>query len=98
LLYAGRTRNGFTPSLRKGLMKRFDGLETSECPFTNLPESKGGRWGQGLTPDKMRDCRWLRPALVGQFEFAEWTADNHLRHSQFIAPRDDKKPQNVRRE
>ena len=39
LLYAGRTRNGFTPSLRAGLMKRFDGLETSECPFTNLPES-----------------------------------------------------------
>jgi DNA ligase D-like protein (predicted ligase) len=59
LLYAGRTRNGFTPSLRKGLMKRFDGLETSQCPFTNLPESKGGRWGQGLTADKMRDCRWL---------------------------------------
>jgi len=98
LLYAGRTRNGFTPSSRAGLIKRFDGLETKECPFVNLPESKGGRWGQGLTAEKMKDCRWLRPALVGQFEFAEWTPDHHLRHSRFIALRDDKKPQDVRRE
>jgi bifunctional non-homologous end joining protein LigD len=98
LLYVGRTRNGFTPSLRSGLMKSFSGLGASECPFTNLPESKGGRWGQGLTVEKMKDCRWLRPALVGQFEFAEWTPDNHLRHSRFIALRDDKKPQDVQRE
>jgi DNA ligase D-like protein (predicted ligase) len=98
LLYAGRTRNGFTPSLRTGLMKRFESLATSQCPFANLPESKGGRWGQGLTAEKMRDCRWLQPALVGQFEFAEWTPDNHLRHSRFIALRNDKKPQDVRRE
>jgi bifunctional non-homologous end joining protein LigD len=92
LLYVGRTRNGFTPSSRAGLMRRFGNLETIECPFVNLPESSGGRWGQGLTAEKMKGCRWLRPELVGQFEFAEWTPDNHLRHSRFIALRDDKKP------
>lgn len=48
-------------------------LETAECPFANLPEPRGGRWGQGLTAAKMKECRWVRPLLVGQVEFAEWT-------------------------
>ena len=98
LLYAARTRNGFTPALRNELFKRFRILETSECPFANLPEARGGRWGQGLTATKMKDCRWLRPVLVGQFEFVEWTPDNHLRHSRFVGLRDDKKAQQVIRE
>jgi bifunctional non-homologous end joining protein LigD len=46
----------------------------------------------------MADCRWLKPELVGQFEFVEWTADNHLRHTKFVALRDDKRAQDVRRE
>jgi ATP-dependent DNA ligase len=46
----------------------------------------------------MAECRWLKPALVGQFEFVEWTADAHLRHSRFVALREDKKPKNVVRE
>jgi bifunctional non-homologous end joining protein LigD len=54
--------------------------------------------GQGLTAEKMKDCRWLNPALVGQFEFLEWTPDDHLRHSRFVALRDDKKATSVRRE
>jgi ATP-dependent DNA ligase len=59
LMYAARTRNGFTPRLREELMKQFRGLETKECPFANLPEKKPGRWGAGLTATKMVDCRWL---------------------------------------
>jgi len=59
---------------------------------------RSGRWGQGLTAAKMKDCRWLKPVLVGQFEFTEWTPDGHLRHSKFVALRDDKKARNVRRE
>lgn len=39
----------------------------------------------------MAECRWLKPVLVGQFEFVEWTPDGHLRHSRFIALRKDKK-------
>jgi bifunctional non-homologous end joining protein LigD len=55
--------------------------------LANLPEMRTGRWGQGLTAAKMKECRGLRPALVGQFEFVEWTADLHLRHTRFIAAR-----------
>jgi DNA ligase D-like protein (predicted ligase) len=98
LIYAARTRNGFTPALREQLFKKFRGLETARCPFANLPEAKSGRWGQGLTRAKMADCRWLQPVLVGQFEFLEWTGENHLRHTRFIGLRDDKPPQEVRRE
>jgi ATP-dependent DNA ligase len=38
----------------------------------------------------MKECRWLKPVLVGQFEFVEWTPDNHLRHSRFMGLREDK--------
>jgi DNA ligase D-like protein (predicted ligase) len=98
LVYVARTRNGFTPAVRAQLMKRFRPLQIQSCPFVNLPETKGGRWGQGLTAEKMKDCRWLSPELVGQFEFVEWTPDDHLRHSKFIALREDKKPADVKRE
>jgi bifunctional non-homologous end joining protein LigD len=98
LMYASRTRNGFTPALRQQLFKKFRSLEIADCPFANLPEARSGRWGQGLTKAKMADCRWLKPELVGQFEFVEWTADNHLRHTKFVALRDDKRAQDVRRE
>jgi bifunctional non-homologous end joining protein LigD len=98
LLYAARTRNGFTPAVRAQLFKKFRALEIATCPFANLPEPKGGRWGAGLTAKKMADCRWLTPTLVGQFEFVEWTPDNHLRHTKFIALREDKPARDVRRE
>jgi bifunctional non-homologous end joining protein LigD len=98
LIYAARTRNGFTPATRQKLFEKFKGLAITECPFQNLPEKKSGRWGAGLTADKMKDCRWLKPTLVAQIEFVEWTGDSHLRHSKFIAVRDDKKAKDVRRE
>jgi ATP-dependent DNA ligase len=63
----------------------------------NLPEAKSGRWGQGLTAEKMKECRWLKPQLVGQFEHVEWTTDDHLRHSRFIGLREDRNAREVRR-
>jgi DNA ligase D-like protein (predicted ligase) len=95
LIYVARTRNGFTPVTRAQLFRKFKGLEIGECPFANLPEARSGRWGQGLTKAKMAECRWLKPVLVGQFEFLEWTADNHLRHSRFVGLREDKKARDV---
>jgi bifunctional non-homologous end joining protein LigD len=98
LLYVARTRNGFTPAARAALFKRFAALEVRDCPFANLPEPRGGRWGQGLTKAKMAECRWLKPVLVAHIEFLEWTSDHHLRHARFVALRDDTRAQDVTRE
>ena len=97
-MYAARTRNGFTPMLRQELFRRFRSLETGECPFANLPEARSGRWGAGLTAAKMKNCRWLIPVLVGQFEFVESTPENHLRHSRFIGLREDKEAKDIKRD
>jgi bifunctional non-homologous end joining protein LigD len=77
---------------------RFRGLQINTCPFANLPEATSGRWGQGLTAEKMADCRWLKPALVAQFEFVEWTADGHLRHVHFVGLPEGAEAREVRRE
>ena len=98
LIYVARTRNGFTPRSRLDLLATLKKLQTPTCPFANLPEPRGGRWGTGLTAAKMAECRWVKPELVGQFEFAEWTPDDHLRHSRFVALREDKSPRDVVRE
>jgi ATP-dependent DNA ligase len=98
LMYAARTRAGFTPALREAVFKKIKSLEVKTCPFSDLPEKTAGRWGQGLTAEKMKECRWLKPVTVAQFEFVEWTPENHLRHSKFIALRDDKKAIEVVRE
>lgn len=98
LTYAACTRNGFAPETRVKLFKRFKGLETKDCPFVNLPEAKSGRWGAGLTAKKMADCRWLKPELVAQIEFLEWTGENHLRHTKFVGLREDKAAKGVKRE
>jgi ATP-dependent DNA ligase len=98
LMYAARTRNGFTPLLRREIFAQLEALHTTVCPFANLPEKNTGRWGQGLTAAKMAECRWVEPVLVGQFEFVEWTPDNHLRHSRFVGLRLDKYADDVTRE
>jgi ATP-dependent DNA ligase len=82
----------------RALFRRFQPLRIDACPFVNLPEARTGRWGQGLTKAKMADCQWVEPVLVGQFEFLEWTADNHLRHSRFVGLREDKSAKDVARQ
>jgi hypothetical protein len=47
LIYAARTRNGFTPTSRAELFKKIKPLEIEQCPFANLPEQHSGRWGAG---------------------------------------------------
>ena len=98
LMYASRTRNGFAPAIREQLLAKMRTLATDICPFVNLPEEREGRWGQGLTVEKMRSCQWLQPKLVGQFEFVEWTPDGHLRHVKFAGLREHKDAGHVRRE
>jgi len=95
LKFAAKVRNGFVPHVRREVFQLFTGLTTTKCPFVNLPEKRRTMWA--LTADEMKQCRWLKPRLVTQIEFKEWTPDEHLRHSSFVGLRDDKEaPQIVR--
>ena len=90
LLCAGKVRSGFTPHLRAQVFERIRGLKTPRCPFANLPSTKHGRWGEGVTVEEMGALRWVKPLQVAEVSFAEWTRDGSLRHAAFMALRDDK--------
>jgi DNA ligase D-like protein (predicted ligase) len=98
LIYAARVRAGFVPATRREVFEQIKHLRTAKCPFRNLPELKDGRWGQGLTAEKMEDCVWLKPEAVARIDFLDWTGADHLRHTKFVALRDDKDPRKVVRE
>src|SRR6266478_6835927 len=98
LIYVARVRNGFVPASRRHLFENLRPLVISECPFINLPERHRSRWGEGLTADDMKKCIWLQPELVAQIDFLEWTESDHLRHSKFVALRDDKNPRDAVKE
>jgi ATP-dependent DNA ligase len=68
------------------------------CPFVNLPETHRSHWGEGLTAGGMKKRVWVRPELVAQIEFLEWTESDHLRHSKFAGLREDKEPRTVVKE
>jgi bifunctional non-homologous end joining protein LigD len=96
LYFVAKVRNGFVPQLRREVYGKFKGLEVESCPFINLPEKRRTQWA--LTAEEMKSCMWLRPELVAQIEFAEWTPDGHLRHAKFVGLRDDKDVRTVVRE
>ncbi|HEV3410464.1 MAG TPA: non-homologous end-joining DNA ligase, partial [Chthoniobacterales bacterium] len=98
LMFVARVKNGFVPRLREEVFAKFKGLQTDKCPFVNLPEKKGVRRGEALTAEKMKEYRWLKPKLVCQVSFVEWTDAGNLRHANFVAMRDDKKASEVVRE
>jgi DNA ligase D-like protein (predicted ligase) len=98
LMCAGKVRNGFTPTLRAQVFERIRGLQAARCPFVNLPSTRTGHWGEGITADEMTVLRWLKPVQVVEVSFAEWTRDGSLRHAAFIALRDDKPAKQVVRE
>ena len=98
LIFIAKIRNGFTPALRREVAQHFSALKISQCPFANLPEPANARRGEAITAEVMKNIQWLRPRLVAQIEFTEWTKGNHLRHSRFVALRDDKKATEVVKE
>jgi DNA ligase D-like protein (predicted ligase) len=98
LVYAARVRAGLVPATRRDVFERLKHLKTAKCPFVNLPEPAAGRWGQGLTAEKMKECVWVRPEMVAEIQFLEWTGADHLRHTKFVGLRDDKDPSKVVRE
>jgi bifunctional non-homologous end joining protein LigD len=59
LYYTARVRAGFIPSSRRQVFEAIKHLTTTKCPFANLPQKEPGRWGKGLTAEKMTQCAWL---------------------------------------
>jgi DNA ligase D-like protein (predicted ligase) len=98
LMFAGRVRAGFVPATRREVFAKVKGLKIAKCPFANLPEKEPGRWGQGLTAEKMKACIWVKPEIVVRIDFAEWTGADKLRHTKYVALRNDKAPRKVVRE
>lgn len=98
LLYAGKVGTGFDRKLLASLHQKFLELEIADCPFTNLPMAHKARFGQGMTRSAMRDVTWIRPELVAQVKFAEWTEEGILRQPVFLGLRTDKGARDVRRE
>jgi DNA ligase D-like protein (predicted ligase) len=99
LKFAGRVRAGFTPHLRAEVMRRIVDRPASGCPFANLPNSSGkSHWGEGITAEDQKSMRWVKPTVVVEVGFVEWTTEGLLRHSAFVGIREDKSPSTVRRE
>jgi bifunctional non-homologous end joining protein LigD len=93
LKYVGKVRAGFVPHMRCAIMPLLEELRADLCPFVDLPEKP--RTLYSLTREEMQNCRWLKPLLVAQINFQEWTPDGHLRHAGFAALRTDKEPLRV---
>ncbi len=88
LRYAGRVGTGFSDELLEDLSRQLRTLEQSKSPFVDLQ----GRTGQA------RGVHWVKPILVAQVTFSEWTRDGHLRHPAFQGLREDKPASQVIRE
>jgi len=84
LIFAGEVGTGYTEEERKNLKAKLSRLATSKSPFKNPPKRKG--------------VTWVRPVLVGQFKFAQWTRDNLLRVPVYLGLRTDKKAREVVKE
>jgi len=85
-VYAGKVGTGFDTKLLRDLRERLDSLEISAAPFTRAT---------GLP--RVR-AHWVRPEIVVQVSFIEWTVYGKLRHSRLVALRADKDARDVTRE
>ena len=97
LKFAGRVGTGFSERLLQTLSAELNKIAVKACPFFNLPASGRGL-DPGLTVAEMRRCVWVRPIVICEVKFTEWTRDDRLRHPVFIGLRDDKSPTVVVRE
>jgi bifunctional non-homologous end joining protein LigD len=84
LVYAGRVGTGFSEKTLVELRQRLNSLEQGESPFAQVPKERLDR-----------NVRWVRPDLVAQVEFSNWTGDGLLRHPSFQGLREDKAPKMV---
>jgi bifunctional non-homologous end joining protein LigD len=98
LLYAGKVGTGFDRKSLASLHARFLRATAKACPFKNLPMPGKPRFGAGMGRSAMSSVTWLRPELVAQVKFAEWTDEGLLRQPVFLGLRRDKAAKDVERE
>ena len=89
LRYAGNVGTGFNDAEIEKLQRLLEELKQDECPFDEVPKMPKVRKG---------DVVWVKPELVAEVEFAEWTHDGRLRAPSYQGLRDDKRPEDVHRE
>jgi DNA ligase D-like protein (predicted ligase) len=98
LRFAAKVRAGLVPHVRSEFARKLKPLQVKDCPFVDLPTEGSSRWGGGISDEDMKEMIWTKPELVVQIQFVEWTAENRLRLSKFVALRSDKAASDVRRE
>jgi bifunctional non-homologous end joining protein LigD len=87
LVYAGKVGTGFNSKLLRDLSKRLGKIEIDKPAFKNAPRGA-----------EARRSHWVKPELVGEVAFTEWTREGILRHPTFQGLREDKRPAEVVRE
>jgi bifunctional non-homologous end joining protein LigD len=96
--FAGRFGTGFRDKLLRDLFAQLEKIRTENCPFSNVPAAGRSRWDQGLSAAEMKRSRWVKPSMVCQVKFTDWTLDDRLRHPVFLSIREDKNASEVVRE
>ena len=86
LSYAGKVGTGFSQEILNDLRQRLDKLKQDRPPFDEGEPPRGNQ------------VHWVRPQLVAEIAFAEWTRDGRLRQPRFQGLRIDKDPRECRRE
>jgi bifunctional non-homologous end joining protein LigD len=87
LVFSGKVGTGFTQKSALDMRRKLKPIGQKTCPFDPPPEGWLGR-----------NAHWVKPRLVGEVVFTEWTSDGKIRHPSFQGLRADKKPAEVRRE
>jgi bifunctional non-homologous end joining protein LigD len=87
LVYAGNVGTGFSAAELSRLQAQLDARASDVCPFAPAPPRQIARVS-----------RWVRPELVAEVTFTEWTPDGRLRHPAYLGLRTDKLPEDVVRE
>jgi DNA ligase D-like protein (predicted ligase) len=97
LHFAAKLKAGLVSHSRAELFRQLQPLEQERCPFVDLPTGRS-RWGGGVTADEMHQMTWVKPKLVAQARFVEWTSEGRLRHAVYLGLRADKVAKDVKRE
>ena len=93
LRYAGSVGTGWDAKTGRALHARLERLQTDKPPF-DAGTVKPGRWSKRAAGSE----RWVRPELVAEVAFSEWTPDGHVRHPSFKGLREDKPASAIGRE